>query len=54
MGLHFSCNNKTFFLKNMDLGCFPFLCLMGLNQAGQPLFLSVPADAKQMLSVKRA
>ena len=54
MGLHFSCNNKIFFLKNMALGCFPFLCLIGLNQAGQLLFLSIPADVKQMLSVKRA
>lgn len=37
----------------MDLACFPFLCLMGLNQDGQLLFLSIPTDVKQMLSIKQ-
>lgn len=37
----------------MDLGCFPFLHLMGLNQAGQLVSLSMPAAAKQMLSFRR-
>lgn len=53
MGLRFSCNNKVFFLKNVNLGCFPFffLCLIELNQDEQLLFLSIPADVKQMLSI---
>lgn len=37
----------------MDLGCFPFLCLTGLHQDGQLLFLSVPPDVKCMLSLKQ-
>lgn len=53
MGLHFSCNNKIFFLKNMDLGCLPCLCSMGLKD-GYLLFLAAAAAAtkKQVLSVR--
>lgn len=50
MGLHFSCNNKNCFSKEHGLGCFPFLCLMGLNRDAQRTLLSAPDEQRGLPS----